>query len=88
MCVAVKANKCVASVQGTLIACNFESPEPLPSHAYFAFAVWYVTVNCAAKMEGRLIPIIVPTRAAAAVVNRACSSCVLIRPAIRQMWKI
>ena len=84
--IAVRKNTCVVSVCGGISGCRFGSDVSVPQHAMFALAVWFISVNYVTQLTGKLILVLVPTKAAAAVINRANTTCTQIRPALRQMW--
>ena len=84
---AVKGQTCVINCCGLVSAFVLHSSEPLiPYRDMFAVAAWLAVVNHSDLLVNSVVKVAVPTKVAACVLNRAKTSCVHIRPMLREMW--
>ena len=84
--VAVKDRLCAVSVCDVVSGCSIQCDEHIPPHAMYAIAIWFVSSRHIEHIHGRLVIVLVPTKAAALVINRANTTCSVIRPLLREMW--
>ena len=84
--IAAEKDKCAISVNGKVSGCRVQSGEKIPPHAMYAVAVWFASKHYCETFAGRMILVLVPTKIALTVINRANTPCTSLRPLIREMW--
>ena len=84
--IAVKGNHIVIECHGDISGYRCYSCEKLTVQDFYIVAVWLITSQLLHVIAGKLILIMVPTKASANAINRASSRTKCIRQLMRQYW--